>query len=396
MTHLKATCRFKVPSNPQRSQLCTCNLAEADQWHKIGHEIRHQRASSQSMGLGDVRSSCAPVKQNEIVLCQWIARTIQFNRHCSKNLLWWKKRQCSWVGKSRKATRKRKLCHTAQKLKPAAPTKSSDVHQTPHRPGCHAEVRVSWKGGGDSPATEHEDVPTYLERHEAQQVVVARLLSRAGSWEAVKELLQQPWLSEWHEWQELQQNMTDEMCMRIAKRLYDIALRNIPASKRTNAMALQELEQAGFRVERAQSFQMNNCLIDAIILSLCASGLMPSNVRPDLPARCQLTVCCRDTLARKIGAAVRPTVAGIFPYLDASRDAPAVVKFLCREFNISPLPPIVLYVHDRFGETLDVSVRTCIQMPWCPPNACMRATHIHLFNYTAENGEGYYFDSGSP
>ena len=47
--------------------------------------------------------------------------------------------------------------------------------------------------------------------------------------------------------------------MRVAAHLYDIAMRNRPVPTKTSATAVQELEDAGFRLERAQAFHMNNC-----------------------------------------------------------------------------------------------------------------------------------------
>ena len=237
------------------------------------------------------------------------------------------------------------------------------------------------------------EVTTYLDRRDAQRIVVACLFSKAGSWEKVTEILQQSWVSEWDGWQELQHNMTEEMSVRIAARLYAIAFRNRSASRKTNAMALQDLEVAGYRLERAQAFEMNNCLIDSITLCLCASDLLPRSLAADKPQRCHLTIRCRTALAKETGVVVQDTPSGEFPFLDAARDGPAVIQFLCKEFNISPLPQLVLRVHDRFNEVLEDTSRNTIQMPWNVPLPPWPALTIHLFHHTAENGQGYHFDS---
>ena len=83
-----------------------------------------------------------------------------------------------------------------------------------------------YRGGGDSTESSTSDVPMYLDRKEAQRIVVACLLSKAGSWETVTELLQQNWVSDWDGWQELQRNMTEEMSMCTATRLYDLAMQH--------------------------------------------------------------------------------------------------------------------------------------------------------------------------
>ena len=87
-------------------------------------------------------------------------------------------------------------------------------------------------------------------------------------------MLGQQWVSEWEGWQELQQDMTEKHLMRVAARLHDIALQQIPHTSVKNVAALRALEAVGFSVQPAPSFGVNNCLIDAICLSLCAAGLV--------------------------------------------------------------------------------------------------------------------------
>ena len=75
-----------------------------------------------------------------------------------------------------------------------------------------------FQGGAENAESSTSNVPTHLNKKEAQRIVVACLFSKAGSWETVTDMLQQRWVSEWHGWQELQQNLTEEMCMHTAKR----------------------------------------------------------------------------------------------------------------------------------------------------------------------------------
>ena len=250
-----------------------------------------------------------------------------------------------------------------------------------------------FRGGGPKPSGTDDNVDTFLNKDEAHQLVLACLLSKAGSWEAVNSMMQQEWVSKWNGWEELQENSTEKMCMQVAARIYTIAAGQMPMTTQTNAAALQGLEAAGLSLQRAKSFGMNNCLIDSLILCLCASRHLPCNLVADVPARCQLTVRCRDALARNIGPIVQATPAGGFPYLDAERDGPAVIKFLCNEFKVCPLPHIVLRVHDRFGNTLGAVARNIIPMPWHAPVPSAQKTEIHIFNHTTENGQGYHFDS---
>ena len=112
---------------------------------------------------------------------------------------------------------------------------------TPEKPSCNNEAaeqqadqraetvfaKVSnFQGGAEDAESSTTDVPMRLDRKEAQRILVACLLSKAGSWETVTELLQQSWVSEWDGWQELQQNMTEEMSVRTATYLYDLAMQH--------------------------------------------------------------------------------------------------------------------------------------------------------------------------
>ena len=252
------------------------------------------------------------------------------------------------------------------------------------------------QGGGPDPSGKDDSADRYLSNDETQQLVVACLFSKAGSWQTVTTMMQQKWVSEWNGWQELQENPTEQMCMQVAARLYNIGSSDVPTTIQTNAAALQRLEADGLSMQRAQSYGMNNCLIDSLILSLCASGLLPCDLAADWPKRRQLTVRCRDTLAKEIGPLVQATPGGGFPYLDAERDGPHVIQFLCNEFKMSPLPRIVLRVHDRFGNTFVTPTRNIIRMPWHSSGPLTRTTEIHIFNHTTENGQGYHFDSLKP
>ena len=230
-------------------------------------------------------------------------------------------------------------------------------------------------------------------KNAAEQLVTACLFSKTGDWESTTKIMQQDWVAQWNGWQELQENVSEDMCMNVATRLYAIGSRNMHASSMSNAAALQALEDAGLRLQRAHSFRMNNCLIDSIILCLCNSGHLPSTLPANMVARCQLTVQCRDALAKTLGAVRQPNAIGQFPYLDAARDGPAVVKYLFEEFKVIPLPPLVLCVHDRFADSFEASFFNRVQMPWSAVTESDRTTELHIFNYTDHRGQSYHFDS---
>ena len=165
-------------------------------------------------------------------------------------------------------------------------------------------------------------------------------------------MLGQQWVSEWEGWEELQQDMTEKQCVRVAARLHAIALQQIPHTSVTNEAALRGLEAVGFSLQPAQSFGVNNCLIDAICLSLCAAGLVPKMLVSDVITRCVVAMQCRQHLVRVVGPAAAPDAAGNFPYLDAERDGPEIVHFLMKEFDVMSAPNLSLCVHDRFGNSV--------------------------------------------
>ena len=255
---------------------------------------------------------------------QKVAATIKFNIRGCKVSRWWKNRQCRWVGKSRKTNWSTKLCCGTR-------GKSRSTRQKPCLKTIpHLNVSASWshevvgkalkmemeraipqqrhlQGGGPDPSGKDDSADRYLSNDETQQLVVACLFSKAGSWQTVTTMMQQKWVSEWNGWQELQENPTEQMCMQVAARLYNIGSSDVPTTIQTNAAALQRLEADGLSMQRAQSYGMNNCLIDSLILSLCASGLLPCDLAADWPKRRQLTVRCRDTLAKEIGPLVQAT-----------------------------------------------------------------------------------------
>ena len=112
-------------------------------------------------------------------------------------------------------------------------------------------------------------------------------------------------------------------------------------------------------------------------------------------------ICCvlrgrRSSLAKTLGAAVQANAGGQFPFLDAARDGPAVVKYLFEEFTVKPLPRLVLHVHDRFADSCEASFLNRVQMPWSAVTESDRTTDLHIFNYTDKHGQGYHFDSLRP
>ena len=161
-------------------------------------------------------------------------------------------------------------------------------------------------------AQPQEAANTVLTWEDAQQLVVAILLSRLGTAEDAAKVLGQSWVPTWDGWKELQTSRTEAHCVAIADRLCDIAQVNAPGRSMTDTQALKALAAEGFRWQQALSHGVNNCLIDSLMLCLAYEGLLPSNLGADVAARRRIAVACRKHLVQAVGQAVLPSAKGFF------------------------------------------------------------------------------------
>ena len=175
----------------------------------------------------------------------------------------------------------------------------------------------------------------------------AVVLSQIGSHAALKKLLAADWVAEWDGWTELENGGTEEMCLALAARLLRLSGEDDSAVVRTDDERLHELAQEGLFHSVASAHGQNNCLIDSLILCLCAEGDIPKHLAGHVQGRKWLVDACRAMLVTEVGAAAGDIDAGRFPYLDAERDAALIIRFLLEQFH-ARLQNYTLVVHDRF------------------------------------------------
>eukprot|EP00435_Cladocopium_sp_Y103_P032180 s236_g8.t1 len=238
-----------------------------------------------------------------------------------------------------------------------------------------------------------EAASAVLTWQDAQELVAAILLSRLGSAEDVAKVLGQSWVPTWDGWKELQMYTTESYCVSIADRLCDIAQVNAPDRSMTDTQALRALAAEGFTWQQAQAHGVNNCLIDSLMLCLSNECILPASLVTDVAARRRVAAACRKQLIQEVGKAVAPGANGMFPYLDAHRDGPHIVRFLLRRFCAVARGNMLIHVHDRFGECTADPDRNKILVHLGFEHSEQHALQLHIYNRTSVKGRGYHFDS---
>eukprot|EP00438_Fugacium_kawagutii_P006753 Skav200266 [mRNA] locus=scaffold4437:38715:48406:+ [translate_table: standard] len=203
-------------------------------------------------------------------------------------------------------------------------------------------------------------------------------------------ILQQEWVRTWNGFHELEDDVTDEKCLELAERIYAIGQQNWVAPVLTDSAALEKLAEQGFQLVRAQSHGKNNCLIDSLMLCLCKANILPTELLTDSATRKNISCACRQHLMQLFGDSIAPGNDAIYPFLDALTHGPACVRYLLVHFRAVLLGQAVLHVHDRRGNEV------CHEFRVRATAGETAATHLHLYNYTFTNGDGYHFDSLIP
>ena len=245
----------------------------------------------------------------------------------------------------------------------------------------------AWLGGGGLV----EGELTLLESQCAVDLVKAIVLSQIGSHAALRKLLAAEWVAGWDGWNELENNATEEMCMAIASRLLRLSGEDENAVIRTDDERLQELEQERLFQSVASAHGRNNCLIDSLILCLCAAGDLPKHLAGDVRQRKGLVDACRAMLVAAVGSGAGDLDAGHFPYLDAERDAAFIIRFLLDEFD-ARVRNYILIVHDRFGHGGADPERGIVHIE-LRDDMEGDCAELHVYNHTDGRGCGYHFDA---
>ena len=239
------------------------------------------------------------------------------------------------------------------------------------------------------------------------EVMVALLYSVLADRAAVEEVLSQDWVSEWNVWSELDE-WDDRSCMDVARRLLQISTAVRPVASRTNVVRIQELEREGLRLVRASPHEANNCLLDALLLTLVHAGFLPQFLSSNEAARRDRCAVCRATLVHASDERLRPRCRSprtnaVLPvsaaehasaFLQHEIHGPAVVKFLLREayHDASHVGSVRITVFTRFDcDALDpeaLSLRVPLVSREAFPEPVLR-----LFCHMDSVGGGYHYDA---
>ena len=171
-------------------------------------------------------------------------------------------------------------------------------------------LRRRFCGGGPAP--------------ELRELVAGICYSVLSDAKQVEELLAQDWVESWQGWAELEADGSDSVAMAVAERFLQVARANVPVRVISNQARLRELEQEGLALMMASSHGVNNCLIDALLLGLMVTGVVPRKYSVD--ERAAVCAMCREDLLLEYA-----TPHGI--YLDGHRDAPRILNFSCGSFG---------------------------------------------------------------
>ena len=223
-----------------------------------------------------------------------------------------------------------------------------------------------------------------------RETFAAQLLS-VLSMAALESRLHQSWVAEWHGWKEIAAATAEEELNALWQRFSNLLRENAPLSVHSEADALQALREAGWEQIVALPHDANNCLIDAIILSLASRGLLDAGYRPGANVAFRERLCwlARAHLATTVDADVAAE-AGRHPYLDAELHGPSIVKFLLRALPAAA-ESVVLVVRSRLDNDV-AHPRHVIAV--CPERGSERnCVALHLYNHTHANGQGYHFDA---
>ena len=219
--------------------------------------------------------------------------------------------------------------------------------------------------------------------------VAALCLSYLHDSGLVDKLFAQDWVPTWAVWKDIGPDTTNTELEVVAQSFMQIAFEQLPRNQKTDAERLDELQASGLQRRSANHHGVNNCLIDAMLLTLAASKIVPGGL--DKKRRRQLCAACRYHLWQTYG-----TPSGI--YLDAHRDAPRILAFfLERIWNRSVAVRVHLY--DRFdhGDLQLLDAHRVDSLDYAHPQRKEGEVHnVHIYNHTDACGHGYHFDALLP
>ena len=184
----------------------------------------------------------------------------------------------------------------------------------------------------------------------------------------------------------------------VVARFKAIVAENIPTTCVTDAERLQELARRGWRTQPASAHGANNCLIDALLLTLAAHELLPSGLGPTpdaVPQRAAICAACRQHLAETMDR----NLAGsefFTPYLDAMQHGPKIVKYLLEQHGAATVVmcrSIEIEVYTRFDSNVETTITTVEVLL---NQQGTQTKTLRVYSHTMTNGMGYHFDALLP
>ena len=237
--------------------------------------------------------------------------------------------------------------------------------------GRECPTRERFCGGGPAP--------------EVRDLVASICLSALGDAEHVAQLLEQDWVESWNGWAEMEADTRDVVAMAVAERFMRIAGANVPARVMSNRQRLQELEDEGLVLRVASPHSVNNCLIDALLLGLAATGVVSESV--SMKERQALCAQCRNYLACQYS-----TPHGT--YLDGHRDAPRILEFfLCQVWKADVSIRVCFYDCLDQGQVGEAGELLSSVDFTAGDRLIYERRMLHVYNHTDGTGRGYHFDA---
>ena len=234
-------------------------------------------------------------------------------------------------------------------------------------------------------------------------------LSVLGDRKEVNTVLSQDWVLEWHGWRELDRT-SDRSCMDIARRILQISSITGVNAQKSNADRLVELRLAGWRIQAASPHHANNCLLDALLLTLAEAGCVPQLLVTQESTRRKACAACRRMLTEADDLRLRPrqlSAAGRvidvterehnMAYLQSDLHGPAAVRFF-----------LDLYRHSSRGvRSVRIVVYTRYDCPSIDPNelsvfvpvapdAPGKDVIVSLYCHMDGQGNGFHYDALLP
>ena len=239
--------------------------------------------------------------------------------------------------------------------------------------------------------------------------IVGLLLSVLGDRREVNAVLNQDWVSEWHGWRELDCN-SDRSCTDVARRILQISSVTGHRAHKNNTDRLVELRMAGWRVQEASPHHANNCLLDALLITLAQAGCLPQQLVTQETTRRDACAACRKMLTEAEDLRLRPRQLSAsgqvmdvtenehsLAYLQSDLHGPAAVRFFLELYRYSSqgVRSVRLVVYTRYDCPVIDPNELSVLVP-VAPEAPGRDVIVSLYCHMDSQGNGFHYDALLP